>query len=289
MRSKPLASLDESDEFLNCLFYGKEGSGKTTAMAEMANFGSVVIINAEAGLRTRALRRQGIETSNIRVYPDRSAGEKLTFDGLKALYERLYADLLKDPNAWAGIGMDSITDVTQSILDEVSGARTASLQRRGEDTDPWWTDRDDYNGMGKRLRYLLRRFRDLPCHFVVTALERRDLDEDSGTVMYGPAVSPSLATDLLGYVDLALAFKGADEEQPFRAATSRARKYRVKDRDGVLPPVLANPRFGRLLDYYDGVLTKENDPDQALIKVKKTKAEIKAEAEVDETGDERSE
>lgn len=278
-----LAPLEDTADFVNVLWHGREGCGKSTDLAWMANYGRTVIINAEGGLKVKPLRSHGISTENILTFP--RPGEKITFDKLQQLYNMLHADLAKDPESWAGVGMDSITEIAITILDEVSDARIDAIRRRGDDVDQWWTDRDDYNGMTKRLRHLLRRFRDLPCHFGVTALERRQEDEDTGQVVYGPAVSPALATDLLGYMDIVLACKAADDRGPFRGATSGTNRYRVKDRYRTLPETLANPTFTRILDYLDEVLTVENDEDQRLIKPKKVKAAPEPEPETEEVED----
>lgn len=267
LSARDLAPLDDADDFINALYYGREGSGKSTGLAFLANLGPTVIINAEGGLKKRALRSHGIDTANVFTFP--KPGVKITYDQLEQLYQMMYRDLVKDPNSWAGVGMDSITEIATTVLDEVSDARVQAVLRRGDDIDPWWTDRDDYNGMSKRVRRLLRRFRDLPCHFVVTALERRQEDEDTGEVLYGPAVNPGLANDLLGYMDIVLACKAEDDRGPYRAAVRNARRYRVKDRYRVLPDVLANPNILRILDYLDGELTEEVDDDQKLI-IKKT-------------------
>lgn len=257
MLPNKLTKLGETEDFVNILFYGREGSGKTTAAASMANFGEIVIINAEGGLKKRALQQRGINTDAISVYPP--PGQKVTFDGLLALYETMAVDLSNNPNAWAGIVWDSITEIVQAMLEAIADVRIQSLRNEGRDVDPWVTNRNDYGPLAKQIRHLLRRFRDLPCHFAVTALERRDVDDDTGEVAYGPMLPPSLAPDILGYVDIVLATKSATDDKPFRAASSRAGKYRAKDRFGLLPKVLNEPSFERVVDYLDGVLVEATD------------------------------
>ena len=48
-------SLDDHPEPVNALYYGREGTGKTTAAAHLANRGRVLYINAEAGLKRQPL------------------------------------------------------------------------------------------------------------------------------------------------------------------------------------------------------------------------------------------
>src|SRR5690349_10249826 len=65
--------LDDVVETTNTLLYGREGSGKTTAAARLANLfshlppgkGKILVINAEGGLKLRPLKNRGVDTSRI--------------------------------------------------------------------------------------------------------------------------------------------------------------------------------------------------------------------------------
>lgn len=258
------ASLSNTDEFLNVLLFGREGSGKTTAACSLANlgYGKVLVVNAEGGMKKNTLKRHGIEIDRIMVWPP--AGQQITHAGLDEVHRQLKADLANDPQSWAGVVFDSATEIVQALVDYVAGDRIEKASRKGaniDGIDQFFTDRSDYGTMSKMFRDILRKFRDLPTHFIVTALERRDVDEDSGKVQYGPAVTPGVQTDLLGYVDLVLACSAADDEEgkPYRALTRSSGKYRGKDRLGVLPKVLVQPTIERILAYESGKLTEETD------------------------------
>lgn len=258
-------TLDDSQDFINACFYGREGSGKTTAAARMANLpgkGKVLFINAEGGLKKIALKKRGVDTANIAVWPDPKRGERMDHKSLDALYRRVKGDLDKDPESWTGVVIDSVTDIYVSILDAVQMKRVNALKNKGADVDEDFVDIADYGTMSKLFRDLMRKFRDLPCHVVFTALERRDVDKDTGKPQYGPAVTPGLQTDLLGYVDFVLMFKAADEDGPFRALSRANSRYRAKDRFDVLPRVVAEPMFDRLVAYLNGDLTEDTDPFQ---------------------------
>lgn len=260
-------SLEETPEFLRVLYYGKEGSGKTAAALTAGNLGRVLLVNAEGGVKRRALNRLGIDLSQVQVWPQ--PGEAITYEGLQNVYLELKADLDENPKSWAAVVFDSWTEITQAFLESVAQARNTKVEAQKGITlnaiDRAFTDRNDYSIVSKWNRDLLRKFRDLQCHTIWTALERRDVDEDTGRTQYGPAVPPAVMTDLLGYVDIVLNTRAEDDEVPyFRAASKRAGKARAKDRNGALPTVLVNPSFERVLAYTEEVLTQETDPVQAV-------------------------
>jgi hypothetical protein len=272
------APLEDTVDTYNMCFWGREGSGKTTALATAANIApegsKILVVNAEGGLKLAAMKRRGIDTSKIVIYPNPERNERITRAGLERVYRRVSAELSKDPASWYMVAWDSVTEVHEAIVGQVSEGRLAKAKKRIEDAggvaqfdeaDEFFTDRDDYGTMSKMVKDLLRKFRDLPCHFVATALERRDVDEKTSKVTYGPAVTPGLQNAILGYTDLNLYFKQEDEDGPFRALVRGVSSYRTKDRMGGLPKVIAEPTFQRILGYTDGTIAEaEDDLQKAL-------------------------
>ena len=268
-------SIDDVVDHTNTLLYGREGSAKTTSAARIANAvpadlppgkGKVLVINAEGGLKKGPLRNRGVDTDRIVVWPDPKKGQRVTHKALDSVHRNIKADLAADPDLWFAVIFDSATEIHTALLDFVQQARVQQLKDRGiENVDEHFVDVADYGKMGKAFRDILRKFRDLPCHFVVTALERRDVDKDTGKPQYGPDVSPSLQKDLLGYVDFVLMCKAEDEAGLFRALTRSNSRYRAKDRFDVLPKVLSTPHLDRILQYVDGTLTPETDEEQRAL------------------------
>lgn len=289
-RAAPAAfgELEDEREFFKVLYYGPEGSGKSTSALTMATHGRVLLINAEGGAKRRALQQHGINTTNIAVWPQRQ-GELITISGLLSVYDRIAQDLSEDPHSWFGIVFDSESDVVQALTSQVSESRIVKARNKGaeiDEVDAYFTDVGDYGTMGKMVADLIRKFRDLPVHVVFTALERRDVDEKTTKVTYGPAVTPSVAVSLLGYVDVVMACKAEDETSPFRAVTKKNSLYRCKDRFNVLPPIFANPTMDRLIEYMAGTLVAETDPDQALLPVPKAPKKAKT-TDDDESSEEK--
>lgn len=264
-----LATLDDGQEWVNALLYGAEGVGKTTSVLTAANLGRVLVINAEGGIKTVPLRARGIDTANISVFPPPGHPELLTVDNLERLFWQVQDDLRRDPDAWFAVVWDSVTEIGTALLRNIVDrevAKNAALPEGSAKRQPHresadFTDRSDYGVLSNQMLPLLRKYRDLPCHFLATALERRDVDEDTGRVMYGPATTPAVQTALLGYVDVAARVQnvaGENDELPrFVARTRPARTTRAKDRFGVTPPVMEDPTFQRVLQYVTGELTYE--------------------------------
>lgn len=283
-------ALDDVELKLNLLLYGREGTGKTTSLAHAANHGKILVINAEGGLKAGALRRLGINTKNIVVWP--KPDTPITYESLDALYRQIQSDLIDDPNSWYLIGLDSVTDILETLTKNVSDARISKQRGFGNEINQYEafeTDRNDYGVMGKQFVDIVRKMRDLPCHFVMTALERRDTDDDTGLTTYGPGANPGIQSKLLGYVDMALYFRAEDpeEDKPYRALTKPTRRYRAKDRLNVLPRILANPTFDRILGYAEEELSADTDPLQA--QVAQTEAEPTKKNQADEADNKNQE
>jgi hypothetical protein len=285
--------LDETVDYTNTLYYGREGSYKTTGAATLANLpgfpphAKLIFINAEGGLKKKALQKRGVDTSRIVVWPDPKSGERINRINLDKLYRKIAAMLEEDPDSVIGVVFDSITEIHQAILDFVQEKRVDMIKNSGKPVDEDFVDIADYGTMSKMVRDLLRKFRDLPCHFVVTALERRDIDKDTGKPQYGPAVTPGLQTDLLGYVDFVIMCKAEDEDGPGRGLTRANSRYRAKDRFDVLPRVMAEPTMERIIGYLMDDITEDDDPAQATLPVKAAKAQDK-DADKDDSEDDES-
>lgn len=287
--AKPwFADVEDVTDYVNALFYGREGSTKTTSLARMSTLGRVLIINAEGGVKVKPLVDRGAVKENLKIFPPPGSDIKITHKSLDTLYRKVKADLQKDPNSWVCIGFDSITEVYQAVLDDAQDRRIKRVLNKGvdkSDIDEFHVDIADYGTMSKMIRDLLRKFRDLPCHVVFTALERRDIDKDTNKPTYGPAITPGLQADILGYPDLVFYFKAEDEDGPTRALTRATARFRAKDRFGVFPRVLVEPAGDRIIQYVRGDLTEETDPFQAdlPVKVKKSLDRKKAKSDEDDS------
>lgn len=240
-----LPSLDDVDEFTNVLYFGESGTGKTTAAAHVAMFGPTVYVNAEGGAKSKPLRALGVPTKRIHPYTVTSYAD------LDKLYWTVKARLERDPHSIAGVVFDSMTEIQKILLESIVGERTARHNKAGMEDDEFLVDRDDFGRMTEMVRRVCRRFRDLPCHTVFVCLDKRDVDQDG--VVYRPALTPKFASDIVGYVDVAvytvLGNGDEDDRSRYTGITRPIGKFRGKDRFNATPPMMANPTFDRIVEY----------------------------------------
>lgn len=263
-------AYDETEEHLNILYWGREGSGKTIDLAMATQLGKVLFVNAEGGLKKRALLSHGVNTENLVIFP--RPGQELSYHTLEQAIFRIKADLMDDPKSWFLFAIDSLTELAQAFTDAASDDNFEKQKVKNRAwkpgiNDEFFTDRSDYGTSTKMVRKIVRMLRDVPVHVAMTALERRDVDEDTSKVAYGPALGPALQSSILGYVDVVLYCKQADEEKDyFRAMTKKVGAARAKDRIGILPKILVNPTIPRLLAYNEGTLSEDTDPVQEPVR-----------------------
>lgn len=270
------ATLSEQTTKVSMLLYGPEGTSKTTSALRMSTLCGpdqrILLIDAEGGAKVEALRQRGVDLTKIEVWPSPEAGgpSALTFEGLEALANEL-ADLFRSGDTtYVGGIWDSGTEITRRLLDQVTETARQKDARLGKERGRFQINLEDHGVASSMLRDLLRRYRDLPWHFAITALERRDIDQDTGKVKYGPAMSPAMANDCAGLVDIVgytmVDQVGPEETDVYSARFTPLERRRAKDRFGMLPGKMADPFFDRIVAYVNGDLTRENDPVQQRVR-----------------------
>lgn len=251
--------LSDSLEPVNILYYGDGGMGKTTDLMALANLGKVWACNAESGIKRRPLLDLGIKVENIEVYP--GPGERLTVAGLEAEWLRIREELDKDPSSYVGTIWDSTTEIQQALKDSNVEDAVERAGKAGRERSPFVVSQDDWRMTNEQMRQLIRKFRDLPCHFGMSALQRREQDDD-GRVVYQPGVTASLQADVVGWMDIVChcSVEIVDEDEQFRGLFRPHGKFRGKDRFRATPKHLVDPWFDRVIQYVDGEMTLEDDP-----------------------------
>src|SRR5690606_7843848 len=104
------------------------------------------------------------------------------------------------------------------------------------------------------MRKLLRHFRDLPLHVIMTALSQEVKDETDGSITVKPALPGKLADEVSAMLDIVLYLASVETRENGkttmirRALTASTRKFVAKDRSGRLPQTIDNPTVSGILD-----------------------------------------
>lgn len=261
-------SLDDMAEYLNILYYGEPGSGKTSAAAGMAYQGVTYLVDVESGAKARPLRKLGIPTRNIRPVQVKS------YEDLDKFYWFLKQELEDaDEGTIAGVIFDSITEIHDQLIREQVDKRHAKAVRKatnraGElvqevDDNQFLVELPERGIVTEQLRTLTRRFRDLPCHTVFVALAKREVDPDGEGVVYLPQLPPKFGTQLRGFVDIVGYMSKApkvEDASGYLGVFRDTGRYKGKDRLGALPAVMADPAFHRIASVVFEELDLETDP-----------------------------
>jgi hypothetical protein len=258
--------ISETEGFIKALYYGEQGTAKTTCMATMANIGLCVAVDLEVeGWLSRPLESRGINTQNIIKFAPTSEAE------LEQVYWEVKG-MFDDGLPVVGLAIDHVTELQELIVREARMSRVAK-ERKGllkagkteiaNDIDEDWTSRDDYGTWTTKARKLTRLFRDLPCHVAYGAHVRNA--ENSPDLV--PSITEKFRNDLLGSCNMVIAM--LEKQNPhsplgtgfeYVGLTKKIDRYKGKDRFGVLPDVMPYPTMERLIAMTRGELDLSTDP-----------------------------
>lgn len=259
--------LSDERDYVRVCYYGNPGTGKTTDVAHGAKLGRLLALLSENGMHRRPLVKLDVPTDLIE--PQRV----VDFESMREAIYRVRTDLHQEPESWAAIAFDSVTELTKIWLQEIVDAKYAKdvklAEARGEAPDQknrYFVSRDYYGQTTQQWRRVLRDIADLECHVAFTAHTRRDVDEDDGTVRYGPDLPPAMQADLMGHVSMLIHTKEVGMYDDGRTVlvgySHNFGKYLTKDRLSALPRALAFPTLDRVVAYVEGDLTLDSDPVQ---------------------------
>ena len=205
---------------LKILVYGESGVGKTLLAKTLPP--ETLIISAEAGL----LGLSGSKFDVVDVAVD-DAGKIIPESSRTARLAQIYHHLQKPENVkkYQWIFIDSLTEISENLmanLQEQLPEKKDTLNRYGENS--------------RRLKAIVKKFRDLPYYNVVfTALAAKEGD-DLGPKYYAPSVIGKVSQALPSYFDEVF-FMEVEEtpEGPSRVLhCDKDERFVAKDRSGLL-------------------------------------------------------
>jgi hypothetical protein len=212
---KLISTRNAGVDRLKVLVHGPAGAGKTYLASTTGNHRSTMVLSAEAGL----LSLREFEINAIEID---------SFKALRDAYSWIAAGcpLSADPESedtFQWIVLDSISEIAENCLTDMKKKYPDGRQAYGE--------------MGNIMVQLIKSFRDLPYHVVMTCKQSRDQDA-SGMMLYGPSLPGKMVTQNISYLFdevLALRVNVDDEGKPVRyLQCQRDNQYDCKDRSGSL-------------------------------------------------------
>lgn len=209
---------------LKILVYGKAGVGKTTLAATIGE--PTLIVSAEAGL----LSLSGHEIDVVDISVDDSGNtipKEKRIDRLGEVYKFLLTDEARAKYKW--IFVDSITEISQNMVEKLQvefPERKDALVLYGENS--------------KRMRSLIKSFRDLPYYSTVFTALLEDEKDENGRRVAGVSMVGKIADQIAGFLDIVCLMtlvKGESGEMERKLITEGTESFVAKDRSAKLSKV----------------------------------------------------
>lgn len=226
-------------QHLKAVIYGKPKRGKTHFLGTLPK---PLILDFDGGSGPLANRKK---------FPD--------FDGKIVEVtswedvEMWYWILATQKHEFESVAWDTVSMAAELKMKEILEGK---MQKRSGDTDPYHANMQDYGRNNRYLRTWLPRYKNLPMNVVFVCHERaaEAPDEESGEDLvewYVPDLQTGIRGFLLGMVNtIGYAYKVSREGKvSYRMAFDRPGTD-ASDRFGLLPRVMANPTYDKIMSYY---------------------------------------
>ena len=243
LTKKSLAGLEvrpvqERSQFLNMLFYGDSGTGKTTLAGsadKVPAMRPVLFVDIEGG--TESLRHSYPEVDTVRV---------TTWKEMQNLYNVLY----EGGTGYKTVVLDSLTEIQKFNMYTIM---EAVVQKR-PDLDQDVPSMREWGKNLEQLRKMVRGFRDLEMHTIFTALNKTDKDQRTGIITMKPSLSGKLADEVAAFLDVVCYYYvkqvGDGEDAQFKRLllTQKTDGQVAKDRTGKLPMIIEDPDMSKIYE-----------------------------------------
>lgn len=187
-RDLPVKDVQDIRRKRSWAFYGRAGSGKTTLAS---TFPTPILLLDVKDEGTDSIRDvKGVKVLEITEWDD---------------FEDAYWWLKQNPKAYKTVVIDTVTQLQQMIVEEIS----ASKNLKGKAAGDWGTmTKGDWGDVAARMKTWITNFRDLPMEVVFLAQDRVfNGDEESSAEgeidpEVGPRLSPSVSSHLCAAVSI---------------------------------------------------------------------------------------
>jgi hypothetical protein len=224
--------------WLNLLLYGASGAGKTYMLGTAQDHPDMLpllIIDIEGGVVT------------LRKRPDIDVIQVRSMKKLIEVANELSRDTTKYYNT---VGIDSLTELQKLDMRDVM---KDAYNRNPEKVDIDVPSPREWGKNRERLTRIITHFKDLDCNFIMTALEKEEINE-TGRKSVSPSIPGGLRTDLPGFFDVvgnlrSVAKKAGNDIVVERILqTVKTEGVVAKDRTSELAALIQNPTLPLLYE-----------------------------------------
>jgi phage nucleotide-binding protein len=227
--------------YLNFLVYGEPGAGKTylagTAQ-DSSDTRPILFLDVEGGVVTLR-KRKDVDVIRVR-----------SIDEVEKVHNQLFLAADKD-RYYKTVIIDSVTELQKLDMRTVM---KAAYDRNPDKVDPDVPSQREWGKSRERMTRIIRGFKDLPLHFIATAMLGSELDEASNTTLYHPAFPGKLRGEVPGYFDVVgyLATKQSGEEVIRTLQVAKTRRVVAKDRTDSLGTLIESPTIPTIWEKIHG-------------------------------------
>lgn len=208
-----LTSTKATSKYINVLIYGKHGIGKTPLIATAP---APFIVDLDGG-----------QLSNAEL--DISVSEVRDFSQMEETYAFLKNK--KQRKKYQTIILDGGWELSDIVLEELKAELKRQAKEKGKGSEP----RRAYMQMAEVYKLWIRKFRDLPYHFILTTLSA-EIDID-GSDKYRPHFAGNvLKTEIPGMFNqiFCLHYDDEDEDNKIVLQCKGNSEYDARDRSRAL-------------------------------------------------------
>jgi hypothetical protein len=205
---------------LKMLIYGNYGTGKTTLVGtsnSVPSMRDVILIDAESGdLSLDGM--EGIDTVRVKDYKtvarvneflkahcthrdiqnaDGSVGNIDKLRELEAMLRGCDVSDIETPRQYHTVLLDSLTEIESQCMYQLLGISDVTKLDEEVQSAEW----AEYKKNHAMIQRLVRSFRDLPMHVLITCAQQYTQDENKRQ-LYTPALTGKLASQVQGFMDV---------------------------------------------------------------------------------------
>lgn len=237
-----ISTPEFTTEWRNYLFYGHSGIGKTILAAsscEVEDMAPVLIIDVEGGTSSLTRFHPSVHVIRVKNFVE---------------FNQLYADLRGGKHPYKTVVLDSVTEIQKFGMYAIM----KDLLSKDPERDPDLPGIQEWAKNTEQIRRLVRAFRDLPMHTIITCLAVDQQNDQGQVIRTYPNLSNKLALELPGFFDVVGYYyirEVRQEDGSMRQVrlllTQSTQRVVAKDRLG-LPTLVEDPTMLKLTELTKG-------------------------------------